>query len=579
MVGEVRVDNLWATLPHDVWLLAATDNGLAYFSKATGRWSLMSVPNGDGPGIGSVSYSAAGRPTLYATADNGSVYKIDLSGPMPVWAKTMVRFNTVAVDPHNSQHIIGTALGIGGPDDYKMFESWNGGGTATKLSDELAYYVAFDPRDATSRNLWRGGQGGVHHSTDGGHSWNQPQWIVRSRDGYYFNRTSNDVQHLIMDFGGVPAFCSDQGLTKYSAANDTLVSVGGDMKSSIVVSAAAIRTPTGSRNVLTTMWDWGPTASWDDGASWQATSWYGSYYWAGLFGTGAPAMGEGGQVVVSPPGPDANLHVLISDAGRQIFYSDDAGKHFGVSALSAPSSGLTLSILQNSITWSTDSAGHGTGRVFLAAVTNDASGNNVGTWVYQSLDFGHNWAALKSNLSASQAPVFLTISPTDPNKLLAGSGGCVFSLSLSSGVSGGWSTCNQVTSSGENVDAVAVNQVSGAMVVSTDAGTLYSSTDGGKRWIAWSLSTLIQSRLTGSTNLVLKFSPSGKTIAIASAKRDPGAVGKFVIASHDFGKTWLDLTSDIVSVQFNHMSWEGSDLYLATSGEGLLKAQNVDIMN
>ena len=92
----------------------------------------------------------------------------------------------------------------------------------------------------------------------------------------------------IVPFRDGVAFPSDQGLHIFdrSSKNYTLTSAVGDMHNSIALSAIISPSKDGKTvNIVANMWDWGPTVSFDGGASWQAA-------WPNA--STMPAAGEGG---------------------------------------------------------------------------------------------------------------------------------------------------------------------------------------------------------------------------------------------------------------------------------------------
>ncbi|MBV9948182.1 MAG: hypothetical protein JOZ69_15110, partial [Myxococcales bacterium] len=198
-------------------LFAATARGIAYRSFAAGTWTLSAPPGGT-PAV--YDLVAAGAPatgatTLYAALDSGKVYKVSAATSGVTWSATALAANTLSVDPANPDHVIATVFpgsGLGGG-DYSIIESTDGGATSHTLSSSgRVFYVAFDPRDASSKTVWTGSEGGVGLSTDGGKTFRTLPWNVKSRDGYTTNNSGIDVQRILTPFPGPPAFCTDQGL-------------------------------------------------------------------------------------------------------------------------------------------------------------------------------------------------------------------------------------------------------------------------------------------------------------------------------------------------------------------------------
>ena len=109
-----------------------------------------------------------------------------------------------------------------------------------------------------------------------------------------------------------------------------------------------------------------------------------------------------------------------------------------------------------------------------------------------------------------------------------------------------------------------------------DAGELLLSTDAGVTWKA-SQDPLVTAMLPGSpSSRLLAYAPTGNTLVLTAANATPGATSKHVLVSHDDGASFSDVTEDIHTLQFNHLAWDGRDLYLASSGEGVLRYAGLD---
>ena len=78
-----------------------------------------------------------------------------------------------------------------------------------------------------------------------------------------------DFQRIITDFAGRVALVSDQGLFIQPADDSVeLIGASGNISNNIAISPAVSYGDGKSRYIVTTAWDWGPLASWDDGAHW-----------------------------------------------------------------------------------------------------------------------------------------------------------------------------------------------------------------------------------------------------------------------------------------------------------------------
>jgi hypothetical protein len=574
VVGGAQSDAFFLTVGSNRWLVAATDRGLAYRAQSSGQWQLSSPPAG---APNQAVYSAAwaqGSNTMYVVLGGGPVYKVILSDTGVTWTRTNMRFNTVTVDPKNANHIVGSMLPGISANDYKLMESWDGGATMTKLGDMEAWYVRFDPRNANSAELWSGGQGGVAHSTNGGLSWTHLPWPMTSRDQYVVDGSDTDVQHLFMDMAGGQLFCHDQGLTRYDEATNSLVSVNGNVSNTIVVSVAP-STNAGALHLLTTMWDWGPTESWDGGNSWQATTWYVSPYWNSVGGAGAPIMGEGGQVISFNHALDGRAHVMMFDGETQMLYSDDGGKNFFQATLPTLSSSQTFHEQQNTLASVINSNRQSTGIAYVAGVVTDSTGNPISSMVYQSNDYGHTWHSWGRTFSMAEVPTHVLVSAVSNDKVFVATSSCIFV-----GTNGGnnWSGCNKPNSQG-SFRSLDVRSTDGAIFAAMDTGEIFMSSDGGLQWNGIAMPPSISTIQGSSATKFVSFSSSGKSIVAIFGNTVPGNTGRAVLLSHDGGQSWIDITGDIHTIQFNNLSWSDGDLYLASSGEGILRLRNIDLLN
>jgi hypothetical protein len=550
--GEVR--RLIATsIEGKPMLLSATATGIGYRPLASGSWARSASPTGGVYDMALASAPATGPTIVFAALDNGRIYKVSLTTAGVTWAATAMYGNTLTVDPSNANHIVATVHPGSGPGaDYTVIESTDAGATVHALNaSEDVFYVAFDPRDATGKTLWTGSETGVGHSTDGGKTFTAAPWNVKSKDGYNADRGQIDVQRLLVEFPGPPAFCADQGLVQYDPGTHGLVGLNGDVRNAIVTSVAVSRVDVSAFHVLTTMWDWGPTESWDGGQSWQATSWYGSVYWNGPGGKGAPSMGEGGQVFAIANAGDGKAHVIMHDGAKLLFYSSDGGFNFA-------STTLPQNAAYDAFDYARDASGKANGTVYLGTTQST---------ILRSTNYGQSWSAWGPSRTASA----IAADPKNPNHVWIASGTCLTSTS-----DGGttWSSCVTPSAQGASIRRLSIQpNDSTKLLALSSGGEILRSTDSGATWSAVSNGGVLNN---GNANdALLSYAPSGSLAVLVARTTARPVVTPHVLSSSDDGTSWTDITHDLVATQFNNMVWEGADLYIASSGEAILRRKSL----
>jgi hypothetical protein len=534
-------------------LLAATGTAIGYRAFANGAWARSAAPSGGVYDLVIASAPSAGPTVAFAALDNGRIYKVSLASTGVTWTSTAMSGNTLTVDPSNPNHVVATVHPGSGPGgDYTIIESTDGGTTVQSLDGSAnVFYVAFDPRDATGMTLWTGSEGGVGRSTDGGKTFAGQPWNIKSKDGYNTNNAQIDVQRILVDFPGQPAFCSDQGLVQYDPSSKGLVSLNGDIRNAIVTSVAASRLDPGTVHVLTTMWDWGPTESWDGGSSWQATTWYGSAYWNSVGGKGAPSMGEGGQVFALANAGDGKAHVVMHDGAQTVFYSSDGGLTFASAALSQTAA-------YDAFDYARDTSGQANGTVYLGTTSST---------VLRSTNFGQTWATWGPNRSVSA----IAADPKDPNHVFIASGSCLVSTA-----DGGttWSSCVTPSPRGASIRRLGIRPDDPTKLLAlTTGGEILRSTNSGANWTAVSSGGVLTS---GNANAALmSYAPSGSLAVMVATTTSRPVVTPHVMSSSDDGTTWTDITYDMVATQLNNLTWDGGDLYIGSSGEAILRRKGL----
>jgi hypothetical protein len=336
--------------------------------------------------------------------------------------------------------------------------------------------------------------------------------------------------------------------------------LSGDIRDAIVVSVAASRTDT-TTHVLTTMWDWGPTASWDGGQTWQATSWYGSAYWSGPNGKGAPAMGEGGDVFAITNASDGQAHVLMHDGATTMYLSSDGGLTFTSTTLP-----LTIATHQGGFDWERDASGKATGTVYLITGATGASS------VLRSANYGQGFADWGQASWANVAAV--VADPKNTGHVFVATGSC-----LTTTTDGGksWGACVTPSPSRAALQRLTLRADDPTkLLASTATGELLRSSDAGASWTKVTASS-VGAALNGTnaSQALLSYAPTGTLAVLVSTVTARPLVTPHILSTSDDGATWTDITNDVVATQFNDATWDGPDYYLASSGEAILRRKGL----
>jgi photosystem II stability/assembly factor-like uncharacterized protein len=262
-------------------------------------------------------------------------------------------------------------------------------------------------------------------------------------------------------------------------------------------------------------------------------------------------MGEGGQVFAIPSSADGNAHVLLHDGAQGLFLSSDGGLNF--TSLSLPSS---LTIQYDGFDWARDGSGNATGTFYLITSTS----------IQRSTDYGRTWAAWGPSGTAT----VIAVDPKNANHVFLTSGSC-----LKSTTDGGttWSACTTPSPKKGSIKRLVVRpDDSTKLLALSTSGELLQSADSGATWKAVTTSNVTSAVTTASANAaLLSYAPDGKLAVVVATTTARPVVTPHVLSSADDGTTWTDITNDIVATQFNNATWDGTDFYLASSGEAILR--------
>jgi hypothetical protein len=376
---------------------------------------------------------------------------------------------------------------------------------------------------------------------------------VKQFSGFDHQRILNGVGN---NFFGT---CTDQGLFVWTGpSQNNLQSLGGKGLGLVIAIGPAIAN--GKNNIVTTAWDRGPTASWDGGNTWAATAWYGSQWWYQPGPQGAPAdVGEGGYARTLG---DGGMHVFIYKAlynkPGNYWFSSDGGKNFNAQGKPFPNGGYVDSAY-SPFDYARDQS-KPTGRAYI--ITDKGA--------LQSDDFGATW----SNAAFGNPPVTprsVTVDPTNGSIVWILGASCICRWDGNS-----WSTCMTPGSNQDYRELIISPTDSSKMLVVVKGGPAMRTTDSGTTWNSVTDGAVNQAT-TLSYKAMAAYSFSGKTIALAASVTVPGQTAPHVFKSQDDGATWAEEAGgNLVTLQLNSVAWNGGDLILGTSGQGIVKGAGFD---
>eukprot|EP00035_Acanthoeca_spectabilis_P033979 m.26396 g.26396 ORF g.26396 m.26396 type:complete len:751 (+) comp6302_c0_seq1:567-2819(+) len=202
----------------------------------------------------------------------------------------------IALDPHNKDHFIYSNVTLV---VNNTFRSTDGGATFKTLNHpSAAFYVGID----SAGWFYTAAEAGAFRSIDNGASW-QPYVVhMATRANFTVDRIPHDYQRIVMDYGGGGvAFPSDQGLfIKPNDISTSLINACGNLSNNIAIKVAVSEgNGPGERFLVTTMWDWGPVASWNSGKNWPGV---GDYWDPGFIPNTPPAPSPLPPPPPPPPG-------------------------------------------------------------------------------------------------------------------------------------------------------------------------------------------------------------------------------------------------------------------------------------
>jgi len=542
------------TMYDKLYLLVATGKGIATLpAKGGSTWTLINSPIGGFGGYNKpMSLYFSMSQVIAYSCTGGVVGKAVFSSPTKAtFTKLAMRCNVAAVHPRDPNYLIASM-----PGNYTVYISRDGGKTSKNINNNggVAWYVLFD----NENNMYCAGEPGVWQSQDNGTTWNVFHVQMDPVKGKHVDRWPHDYQRLVPDFAGDGlAFPSDQGLfIKPKTQSMNLTKVNGDMSNCITLGVAVTAGDSSNkRNLVTTMWDWGPLASFDSGKSWGV----GSDYW-----TVQPAgLGEGGGSMHL----GRSQHIIMWHRTTLWFSSDGGHKMNRVNIGSEISSSIQY-FSKNRI--------EPTGTVLTiinkqARNEIDDSTATAGTLtLIISEDFGQTWPTEKPLPSILVSAIDIVVDPTT-NDLYAISSKC---LSKSKDKGTTWQPCSTAKGLSGNFHQLLIKN-SKVMILLRSGAVPLRTMDSGNTWIEL---TNCQPLYKGG-NVQGSYSWSGNTVVLIqtdSGAPSRGERGSYVWKSSNDGADWTDETGDIVTMALHNPTWYESDLYIPTSGEGILLANDFD---
>lgn len=584
-----------------------TSNGVSYTRLDQVSWTISKPPTGQG-----VFSITANADHIYTEA-GGDVWRIIYSQANgPVWQATNMKAIQISVDPFNPLHLLAGHPAVGDPSlDYRVVESLDGGDSMQVVAGNCStFWMLFDT--VHQGMTYSGGNGNWEFNTD-----NQRECqATKNRNLQHFlvypNPDSNlpptkfggvghDWQKFLSNFGtSYIAACSDQGLYVLNNPDDEyVVGLNGDLRINIAVSVAVSRV-NGVLQIVQTSWDYAPMASWDGGATWP--NWGDSLQ-------SPNSVGEGGEVYTF-----GNLAKnMVMTYFDQMWYSADGGKHW-VRSVALPAG---YSAGYRAFSWATNN-GLPTGVAYISATSQSTGKYRADDGYYfakdhckhakqnasefESLrlesprndlyhvlateDFGASWAlysvaALPDSVSGDGDNFVKTRAVPNSRQVFVVGRDC-----LTSSTDGrSWAPCSNPCGAPHRIIDLAIHPKDPARMVAfcDNGGGLHwprFTADQGNTWTETGANANSQLAAVLAQNprsqISVSFSPSGNTLVwLVFVTVGPTPLGH-VFRSKDNGATWQDMRDGLVTMQLNQHTWGDADLYLATSGQGVLRYSNFD---
>ena len=539
-------------------VLAATQRGVYLSQDGGANWQLALNSSGVS-GLTQINgsiYAAVGA-TMFKSSNDGKNWETVYTAPFgqEIFSITSAG-NMLYLGLNNGEivsHMVGTAF-------------WNHSSPILSPQPQLSYQPSLSASQSDPQLLYvsefsgYGSTSIIYRSTDGGASWTTVN--ISSEDGNFSAPGAGAIQvvavnplnssivyagadlpvfkstnggksfsptKLIVDvrmirfYGNDVVVGSDQGLYESADGGLNWTSLNGNLTSSIVFSVAVA-----DNTIFATMQDYSPIASFDGGKHWES-----------LWNSSAPG-GEGGVMAFDPYNASclyfANIegfshstdggHVFVAQAGMKYIESWAFNR-------SLPNEVLGLNF------------------------TGKENGNDTYTSVY-STNCGKTW-----NATGWPATGFTSIftSPLNPDLIFASNYSGVYYTEDA------WRTFakSQFPISHLLSVNIAFDPLNSSVVLAAaenmTSGAILRSTDGGK-------SFYITKNYIGTTLLPLEFAQHSD-IAFALAINE-------LLVSTDNGLVWepvkINLGAIGIATTINELTINGTDVYISTNGNGILRA-------
>jgi len=271
------------------YIFASCDVGIANVPVGGGEWSV--IPPGGWGHAGYLTVSdSRGANAVLGGCLGGHVFVGDVINTTAAnWTSFPDRPCTMlALNPNDANHFIYTKPPL-------TYQSMDGGQTYESLNHSNIFHCGIDRKG----NLYTAAMGGAFVSRDCGPGPNMKRpcsWQayfddrVQRRTNNSMVRVAHDYQRISLDFGGTVSFSSDQGLFIVPPTGTALelIKANGNLSNNIALKAAISEGDGPGKNyIVTSVWDWAPLASWDEGGHWP--SWQ-----TPADGPSGSCIGEGG---------------------------------------------------------------------------------------------------------------------------------------------------------------------------------------------------------------------------------------------------------------------------------------------
>jgi uncharacterized protein (TIGR03437 family) len=561
-LDDAAINTLWVDPTNADVVLAGTDHQGIYRSTDGGQsWSFVTIPitsSGQGGPSATPAASTAGPVSEFAvfdtnilaggqsgllrSTDRGATWAVFAQEPSPVKAVQSaggvvaigLQNGAVQVRPTSTSpfklaiaNTGGSALCLAidaaaptsiylvvGPSSPALFGTSDGTTWAKLPFSQTPQAVAVTP---SSHKIYVGTNNALFSSTDGGQTWT-------SVPGAHWS-----VRRIFLPDNNTVILGSDQGIHETTNDGTAWSDLSGAITASLTESVA-----THAYTILTVDNTFQPVVSYDAGATWSQ-------------GAATLPRGQSGMAAVNPG--DSNFWYAFTPAGFQV--STDRGKTFKTSGSQGLGNGSFPSLSGESLI-AVDGATPS--NVYVAAASD----------FFVSKDFGATMAPSGWGLAK---PMAIAASPANSSVLFAGT-----ATGLSRSTDGGktWTAISLAGAAGFP-GTIAVSPTDPNLVLVgmskdwTNGGGVLKSSDGGSTFRLFN---------DGLPSTLPTASDSPVIPAIRFSLEGAAAMATFSgVYLSTGGSAWQNISANSVPTTFNDVAWDGSYLYAATLGNGVLRSQ------